>query len=93
MHLPASYTTWRHITMYRRAFHTFLSGAQKPSPQLPQYLYNTDFQKILWWRHSISVHMPYLSYKLHHYQHTTNGHANATKATKYIQHYKQKNNP
>jgi len=25
-HLPTSYTTWRDITMFRGAFHTFLSG-------------------------------------------------------------------
>jgi hypothetical protein len=43
-HLPASYTTRRDITMLRGAFHTFLSGPNKPGPYLPQYSYSTDFQ-------------------------------------------------
>jgi len=28
-HLPASYTTWRDITMFRGVFHTFLSEAKE----------------------------------------------------------------
>jgi len=47
MHLPAIYTTVRDITIFRGAFHTFLSVAKQTQSHLPQYLYNTDFQKIL----------------------------------------------
>jgi hypothetical protein len=34
--------------------------------------------------------MSYLSYITNHYPHAINDHANATKATKYMQHYKFK---
>ena len=34
------------------------------------------------------VRMSYLSYKINHYQNARNVHANATNATKYMQHYK-----
>ena len=34
--------------------------------------------------------MSYLCYMANHYQHAKNDHANATKATKYIQQYKYK---
>jgi hypothetical protein len=34
--------------------------------------------------------MSYLCYMNNHYQHARNDHANATKATKHIQHYKYK---
>jgi len=34
--------------------------------------------------------MSYLSYKTNHNQNARNDHANATKATNYIQHYKYK---
>jgi len=67
-HLPASYTTLRHITIFRGASHTFVSGPNIPSPHLPQYLYNTDFEKILWYRHSKIVLMSYISYMTNHYQ-------------------------
>jgi len=61
----------------------------KPSPHLSQYLYNTDFQK------SSDVgrayqNISYPSYMTNHYQHARNYHANATKVTKYIKHYKYK---
>jgi len=35
MHLPASYTTWRHITMFRWAFHIFLSRAKQTQSTSP----------------------------------------------------------
>jgi hypothetical protein len=39
-------------------------GPNKPSPHLPQYLYNTDFQKNIWCWHRKLVHMSYLFYDL-----------------------------
>jgi len=68
-------------------------GPNKTSTHLTQYLYNTDFQKILWSRHSKLVHGSYLSYMNNHYQNARNDHANVTKATKNIQHYRYKNHP
>jgi len=74
--------------MFRGAFHTFLSGAQKPSPHLPQYLYNTNFQKILSCRHNKLVRMSYFSYITNHYYHVTSDPANATKFMKCIKQYR-----
>jgi len=34
-HLPASYTTWRDITVFWGAFHTFLSGAKQTQSTSP----------------------------------------------------------
>ena len=59
----------------------------KTSKRLPQYLYITDFQKSSDVGTSKLLHMSYLSYMTNHYQHAINDQANATKATKYIQHY------
>ena len=57
-------------------------GPNKPSSHLPQYLYNTDFQKILWCRHSkiVLISLP----------DGRNYHANATKGIKCIKPYRYK---
>ena len=72
--------------MFRGASKPSYQGPNKLSPYLPQYLYNTDFQKILYVGAAYQ-YMSYLSYMTNHYQHARNDHANASKATKYIQHY------
>ena len=78
----------RHYHVQRSFPHLPIRG-QRNSVHISHSIYiMPTFKKILWCRHSISVHMSYLSYMTNHYQRARNDHANATKSTKYIQPYR-----
>jgi len=88
-YLPASYTTSRDITMIRGAFHTFLRRARE-TQCISSTFYTILRFKTFSSRHNKLVHTSYFSHITNHYQNVRNDHANATKATKYIQYYRYK---